>query len=505
MNISITPRTEREVKLKSLRDPYQSKHSYWRLLYTLLQKGDAVQWVESAIEGHPPGIVRVYVKPAIYTFSIRLKESLQILFQTRNPIAAWRTMLYPINIVTSPHLAREALLDRDGNFGRGGGESHVFMREIFGSSIINVSNEDRETWDEYHRSLASFFGHSHEWVPELIQLMRDQTAGWRDNETIDVIRETKLFTHRVIFHITLPEFAHDSMGNIFDDFATVGKGFFWRSALPLNIPKKWILWGKYARAIERIDKTIYGLIQQQRKSMKDQQANGTPRDILSVLIGWEKQNGQRFTDKEIRDQIVAVLFAGHETTALTLAWLWHLVAKAEETDPGGSNVRMKFYREIESLPLLKGAPARSDLINLRYMGYVLSETKRVRTVGLGILRNILRDTCLGQFRLKKNEALFIWTYGLHMDKAVWGDNAHQFVPERFEHLTRAQGLSYIPFGAGQHACLGAAFVDTEMRAAMYAIVKEGIQLDNVMKEVKPTAQMTLQVKGGKLLMKITRA
>ena len=183
-------------------------------------------------------------------------------------------------------------------------------------------------------------------------------------------------------------------------------------------------------------------------------ANGPsapPKDLLARLVAArDAETGGGMTSQEVRDEVVTIFMAGHETTAQALTWTWYLLSLHP-------SVEARLNEELRAV--LDGrTPQYGDIAKLRYTRMVIEETMRLYPPAHTMAREpIAADYVLGQ-RISPGAIVLISPWLLHRKASLWPD-PHRFDPDRFK--TEPPRFCYIPFGAGQRICIGAAFAMTE--------------------------------------------
>ncbi len=184
-------------------------------------------------------------------------------------------------------------------------------------------------------------------------------------------------------------------------------------------------------------------------------AGGQSVDLLARLLeARDAETGRTMDPKEVRDQVVTIFMAGHETTALALTWTWYLLSQhpAEEA---------KFHAELER-QLGGRVPRFEDLAQLRYTRMVLEESMRLYPPAHTISREALAEDEVVGHRVAKGSVVSIVPWVIHRHRTLW-DRPDAFDPERFapEPVAARPRFAYIPFGGGPRICIGAGFAMTE--------------------------------------------
>ena len=216
---------------------------------------------------------------------------------------------------------------------------------------------------------------------------------------------------------------------------------------------------KFLRANRRLNEIVYKLIEEHRKPGADKE------NIVGRLLAVnEAEPEDMMSDEQIRDEIVTLMLAGHETSATGLTWAFYLLSKHPE-------IEQRLHEELKNR--LDGEPATStNLADLPYLKKVVQESLRLFPPVWGIARRSTEETVLGNYQIPKNSYIAITPYVLHRDPKHWPD-PEKFDPERFnlsEGKTR-HSYSYLPFAAGPRACIGASMAMLEMQLIMAQLIQ----------------------------------
>jgi cytochrome P450 len=163
------------------------------------------------------------------------------------------------------------------------------------------------------------------------------------------------------------------------------------------------------------------------------------------------------SDSQVRDEVLTLFLAGHETTANALTWTWYLLSQNPEAE-------IKFHEEIDRVLESKRLPTFEDYLSLKYTEAVLAESMRLFPPAWVVGRTAIADYDLAEYKLKKDDLVFASPYTLHRDERFWED-ADNFKPERWLQKDRikeaSQNFTYFPFGGGVRRCIGEQFAWTE--------------------------------------------
>ncbi|NEQ68995.1 MAG: cytochrome P450 [Symploca sp. SIO2D2] len=207
---------------------------------------------------------------------------------------------------------------------------------------------------------------------------------------------------------------------------------------------------------QQVDDLLYREICARRATGEKEQT-----DILSLLLSARYENGEGMSDEELRDELMTLLFAGHETTATALAWAFYWIHYLPE-------VKQKLLEEIDSLG---ENPDPMSLVKLPYLTAVCQETLRIYPVAMVTNQRLVQESVeIEGKHLESGLAIIGCIYLLHQREDLYPE-PKQFKPERF--LERQfYPYEYMPFGGGSRRCIGAALAEFEMKLVMATILKQ---------------------------------
>jgi cytochrome P450 family 135 len=203
---------------------------------------------------------------------------------------------------------------------------------------------------------------------------------------------------------------------------------------------------RFRKAVAAVDELIYAEIAERRSL--DPDASAERDDVLTLLLAARHENGSPMSDVELRDELMTLLTAGHETTATGLSWAFERLLRTPRV----------LERLMESLD-------EDD----EYLDAVVKETLRVRPVVVDVARQLQRDVELGGWRLPAGTLVLPAIAAVHMRPDLY-PSPHDFRPERFME-GGAESYAWIPFGGGVRRCIGASFAQVEMRVVLREVLR----------------------------------
>ncbi len=255
-------------------------------------------------------------------------------------------------------------------------------------------------------------------------------------------------------------------------------------------PGLWIMWAnmprpKYRKSLQTLDQYLYAAIQQRRE---DLDSGAMPQDA-SDLLGELIRAG--LDDDRIRDQMLTMLIAGHDTSTALLAWVFYLLGVHPD------HMQAVTAEVDATLSRLDVPPTIDEINHLHYLDQVIKEALRMfPPIHIGN-RRAAEDLKLGGYDLEAGTRVMYSIYLSHRDEKYW-DKPEQFCPARFERHNRREQppLTYIPFGGGPRNCIGAAFAQVESKVVLARIFQLfDLKLLNA-DEIKPHMGATLEPRPG---------
>lgn len=358
------------------------------------------------------------------------------------------------------------------------------LARFFGNGLL-TSNGD--FWKKQRRLVAPTL-HSKR-IGSYAAIMAEETAamleGWQDGAVIDVAHAmthaTLQIVSRALFSL---EIGADGqrIGAIMSEIQEyVGSSNTIEALLPPWIPTP--RRSREAASKRELNTIVYRIIDEWKRTGLDR------GDLLSMLLLARDDDGQPMTDEQVRDEIVTMFLAGHETTANTLNWLWMLVAQHPE-------VEARLHEEVDRV-VVDGRLTLEDIRRLPYTEQVVKEALRLYPPAFIYSREAIRDTTVGGYPVPAGSDIQLVVWTTHRD-ARWWDDPLAFRPERFarENEGNLRKYAYLPFGGGPRVCIGNSFALMEaqiMTALIAARFRLRLDTDQV---VTPEPLLTLRPLGG---------
>ena len=213
-----------------------------------------------------------------------------------------------------------------------------------------------------------------------------------------------------------------------------------------------------AGAVSAIDACLYEYLERERRT------DFAGAGLVQLLVDGSRAQGDEFDDRSLRDQVLTVFFAGHETTATSLSWLHYLLDEH-------THARTKLSAEVDRV-LGRRLPTSSDLDALTYTEQVVNETLRLYSPIHSISRVALADDTLGGYHIPAGATIYVSLYATHRLAKLW-PQPDRFDPDRFtpEKIERRPRFAFIPFAAGHRNCVGGTMAMAELKLAVAMIAQ----------------------------------
>lgn len=358
------------------------------------------------------------------------------------------------------------------------------LRKLVGDGLITT---DGEYHDRQRRLLQPAFSKRRveNYASMIVQYTRETVDRWQPGMEVDIASEIQALILRMMVKILLnidvlkevPKVAEIVDGMICNPIS-VTEGLL---NLPINLP--FTPFGKRMAATRKCDAIIYDLIEQRLADNHD------VGDILSILLSAQDENGNKMTRKQVRDELVSLIAAGHETTTNTLVWTMYLLSEHPA-------VFEKLQVELQTV-LGGRVPELSDLPQLTYQDQVIKESMRLYPSGWVQGRCAVADFELDGYHFPAGTFFMFNQWVLHRRPDLWED-ADTFRPERWDPIQgqKAVPWAYFPFGGGSRICMGQSLSQLEMRLVLPMILQRYFPRVLPGHVIEPLPLITLRSKDG---------
>lgn len=367
-------------------------------------------------------------------------------FDEHGDIVRYRLASRVGHAVAHPDFVHEVLVSRSREFLKPRKDKGLGL--LLGAGL--VTNDDYDSWLSQRRMMQPIFHRQ-----RIDALADDMTAAGEEllsrwekfaasGRPVDMAAEMSRVTMEII---TRTMFGENAPGQADKVSASLGVASHFVNdrlknplALPLKIPTP--ANRAFLDSNRTLDEIIYGIIRRRR-------ASGEKRgDLLDMLTeARDEETGEGMSETQIRDEVLTIFAAGHETTANALTWTWYLLARHPQ-------VMKRLQQEADSV-LADRTPTAADIPNLKYVAQVFNESLRLYPPVPMVARRVDQATHLAGYQLPKDSLVFMSIYHIHRHRGLW-DEPDTFDPDRWlpERGKRAHQLSFMPFGAGQRLCIG---------------------------------------------------
>ncbi len=350
--------------------------------------------------------------------------------------------------VAEPELVKEVFTGSPAQFHAGEANATVLEPALGPNSVLTLDDEPHLR--QRKLLLPPFHGERIERYGELMrEITLREMESWPVGEPFALRPHTQRITLAVIMRAVFG--VHDEQrlvrfGRLIETFAGRVNAITAFPVLRRHLGR-WSPWTRFVRAREALDEFIYEEIALRRAATEDEAAERD--DVLSLLLAARHDDGSPMSDEELRDELVTVLGAGHETTATALAWAME-----------------RLLRNPAVLARLRDSIAAGED---NYLDATIKETLRARPVIVNVARKLTAPARIGGYDLPAGTFVLPAIAALHYREDLFPD-PEEFRPERFLDA-RADTYAWIPFGGGVRRCIGAAFAEYEMRIVLRAILE----------------------------------
>ena len=354
-----------------------------------------------------------------------------------------------------PEHVRYFLVEKPRNFVKPGLGN---LRFLLGDGLLTSDGD----FHRQQRRLVQPAFHKHRvegYADTMVHLTEEMLAQWQPGSEVDMSQQMQQLTLRIImkalFNLDSPT-QSASLGQAFTTVITYSNrtvGSIRRLRLDLPFTR----YGKMMEGKRALDTFVYDMIKQRHSHGSD------VGDVLSMLLQAQDE-GNTMTDKQVHDQVLTFIAAGHETVQNTMSWTFYLLSRHP-------HVLEKLLSELRTV-LHGRAPSIADLSNLPYLEWVINESWRVYPPAWTLTRKAVEAFDLDGYHFQAGTIAIFSQWVLHHLPDIWGD-PDVFRPERWNPINGQQvpQWAYFPFGGGPRICIGMPFAELETRLLLATILQ----------------------------------
>jgi cytochrome P450 len=300
-------------------------------------------------------------------------------------------------------------------------------------------------------------------------------------ETIDLVAEMMALTQAIIVRTMFSTDLGATAEVVNRTWPIINRRIgetFWSTKLETTLPLPANV--RFRRALGELDAVVYRIIADRRQSQRDE------ADLLSMFLSArDEETGAGMTDQQLRDEVMTMLLAGHETTSLALSWTYYLLSKHPESE-------RRITDEVDRV-IGNRRPTFAHVEQLTCTRQVIEESLRLYPPAWGFSRLAMADDEIAGYRVPKGSIVFLIPFVIHRRAKLWPD-PERFDPERFAPDREAvrPRFAYIPFGGGPRGCIGNQFAMIEAQLIV-AMIAQRYRIDLVPDpNIRPEPLITLR-------------
>jgi cytochrome P450 len=333
------------------------------------------------------------------------------------------------------------------------------LRPTLGEGLLT---SDGNFWLRQRRLMQPAFSKARveSYGPIIVDYTQKMLATWRSGETRDLHADMMQLALSIVSKALLDVDAGGKSHEVGAAIDWIMRDFNSRfqSAVPIPfgipVPRNFEL----KRRVRLLESVIQKIIHERRAERRDH------GDLLSVLVhARDEQDQTGMTDRQLRDEVMTLFLAGHETTANLLSWTWYLLA----THP---DVEAKVLNELDAV-LVGRLPSAADVPQLTYTEQVLLESMRLYPPAYAMGRESVEECMIGGYQIPARSTVIMSQYVMHRDPRYF-DRPDEFDPDRWRDglSKRLPKYVYFPFGAGPRVCIGNSFAMLEAMLVVATVV-----------------------------------
>lgn len=403
----------------------------------------------------PGALPLVGVMPQVQRNPLEVLERATLEF---GPVAHLPIPTAKAYVLGTPKLAHHVLVANVKNYAKQT-RGYEMLRLVLGNGLVTSEGDfwkrqRRIAQPAFHRERLAGFGRV------MARAAKEMLDGWQEGAPFDLASELMHVTLRIVGEALLSTDVTSEADDV-GEALTVGlEHLIHRTTRPLS-PPHWVPTPRnlrFKRALARLDAVVLDIIAQRRRG------GGPGDDLLAMLMdSRDPETGEGMTDAQLRDEVMTIFLAGHETTANNLSWTFKLLAENPE-------VEARLFAEVRDV--LRGeAPTMESLPRLPFVANTIKESLRLYPPVWTLGRRVVEDEVIDGFLLPKDALVFVSPWAIHRLPGFWPEPL-RFNPDRWLHDDpRRQHGSYLPFSMGQRKCIGDMFALVEAQLVLASVVQ----------------------------------
>lgn len=392
--------------------------------------------------------------------------------------------LKKVFLVSHPDLIKQVLVTKQKHFVKS--DDFKSLKPIFGEGLLT---SDKDFHMRQRRLIQPAFKKSHiiDYGQDMINITNEYLSTWKDGEeriiTNDMMNITLGIICKTMFNMDFKK-GYQIIGKPLETALTLAvKRMRSLKRMPLWVPTKHNRATK--EAIRELDSVILDIIQKRRNDPVKHE------DMLGILMDAKDDvDGIGMTDKQVRDEVMTIFIAGHETTANALSWTLYLLSQHPEAQE-------RLHSEIDSV-IGDRQPSPADFMNLTYTQNLIWESLRLYPPSFVTSRKVDADVVIGEYRFKKGDMILVSQYAMHR-KAEYFKDPESFIPERFKNnfIKTIPQYAFFPFGGGPRVCIGNHFAIMEAALILVSVAQRfKLELASNHHPIKTYPSITLRPRSG---------
>lgn len=338
-----------------------------------------------------------------------------------------------------------------------------FLQSSFGNGLFTSRGE---LWRQQRKLMQPTFHHAQigRYAEQMVQHTARMLANWQAGDIIAIDEAMHGLTFTIVMDALFSANTSGKTALVQQAMSDLGQGLTAQSHYPLlALLPEWFPWPvlrQKRRGTRMLDRLVVEMIAERRLLGEVD----SPPDLLSTLLFRDEATGETMSDRQLRDELVTLYIAGHETTAILLNWAWVLLAQHPD-------VAADVQAELETV-LPGRSPTLSDLPQLPITNVIIKEVLRLYPPAWFLFRETSAELTVGSETIPAGSILFFFPYAVHRDERWYAE------PQLFRPVRWLDGLeqslpkgAYFPFGLGPRPCIGNGFAQMEAQLILAAVAQ----------------------------------